>query len=429
MLCENGFYPPLPDGNPHPIGLCENCQAVIQFEEPVAEPQVCAACGAASIRVLDAREPKGFFSNLEPEDFEGQFEWTPRSTRPSMGISGPPFESEALVGNALVASLKDHILSINDRGGAGGFCFQPAQVYGDSKQGAYAVEEAQSPRVSVSTGSPPYLVALLARRVTDILLVSIENWPGGVFADPTTVEGRAAWYSFAFWLRLAAGVHLDVDALELQAGFRSLPRKGRAIGQAFLSDQLENGAGYCRELARPERFRELLKLADPAMDGSIAARWTELVSLPGAAAPHAAECDTSCNRCLRDFHNLPYHGLLDWRLALDMARVAWSASSTVDLCSAWNGLINPWANLVDGTNAPLPAMLARLGYGSPTRFGTLRGYVHQGRPVVVIEHHPLWQDNHPEWFAAKEEACAQYPKHEIKAINPFRVLRRPADCV
>jgi Distinct helicase family with a unique C-terminal domain including a metal-binding cysteine cluster len=420
VLVENGFNPPLPDQNPHPIGLCENCQAVIPFEGPMSEPQTCEVCGETSLRVLDAREPKGFFTNLEPEDFEGQFEWTPRSTRPSMSISGSPFESEALVGNAMVASLKDNILSINDNAGAGGFCFRPAQVYGESKDGAYAVEEAQGERAYISTGGPTYQIVLLARRLTDILLIGIENWPEGVFADPTTVEGRAAWYSFAFWLRLAAGAYLDVDALELQAGFRSLSRNGQAIGQAFLCDQLENGAGYCRELARLKRFRVLLEQANPTHD-SITAQWI--------AAVHAAECDTSCNHCLRDFHNLPYHGLLDWRLALDMARAASLTTSMVDLDSPWGGLGNPWANLVEGTNAPVPNTLARLGYAAPTRFGTLRGYVHQGRPVVLLERHPLWQDSHPVWLATVTEARLRHPAHEIRAINPFRVLRRPADCV
>jgi hypothetical protein len=196
-----------------------------------------------------------------------------------------------------------------------------------------------------------------------------------------------------------------------------------------LCDQLENGAGYCRELARPEMFSELLRLADPTINGSIAAQWTELVPLPGAATPHAAECDTSCNRCLRDFHTLPYHGLLDWRLALDMARVASSTPSTLDLHSAWSGIANPWANLVEGTNAPVPLTLARLGYAAPISFGTLRGYVHQGRPIVLIERHPLWQDDHPTWIAAIQEARTRYPSHQITPINPFQVLRRPADCV
>src|SRR5258708_7170628 len=73
----------------------------------------------------------------------------------------------------------------------------------------------------ISTFGLSHRIALLSRRMTDILLVSIDKWPVGIFADPTTVVGRAAWYSFAFLLRTAAAAQLDVDTLELQAGFRS----------------------------------------------------------------------------------------------------------------------------------------------------------------------------------------------------------------
>ncbi len=33
---------------------------------------------------------------------------------------------------------------------------------------------------------------------------------------------------------------------------------------------------------------------------------------------HSSECDSSCYDCLRDYFNMRYHPLLDWRLAADM---------------------------------------------------------------------------------------------------------------
>ncbi len=266
--------------------------------------------------------------------------------------------------------------------------------------------------------------------MTDILLTSISKWPAGVFADPTTVEGRAAWYSFAFWLRLAAGAELDVDALELQSGFRSIESDGRAIGQAFLSDALENGAGYSRALAEPSEFLRLLAQADPGTPGSVASKWTEREVHSGSTEPHGLTCDTSCNRCLRDFHNQAYHGLLDWRLALDMARLAASASVRIDLDGLWGNGPNPWTAIVKGPGAPVPAALQRLGYASPMPFGTLRGYVHTGdKKKILIERHPMWQSDHEEWLAAEAEARATYPGFKIDHANPFRILRRPADYV
>ncbi len=136
-------------------------------------------------------------------------------------------------------------------------------------------------------------------------------------------------------------------------------------------------------------------------------------------APHAAECDTSCSLCIRDFHNLAYHGLLDWRLALDMTRIASSSDATVDLDSQWNDHYNPWSNLVAGSNAPVPAVMARLGYEPPAEFGPLRGYVKHKQRLVMIERHPLWRDDHPSWGAAESAARKRYPECEVKGMEPF----------
>lgn len=177
-------------------------------------------------------------------------------------------------------------------------------------------------------------MSLLSRRRTDSLLVDIKAWPKGVYADPKTAVGRAGWYSFAFLLRVAAAELLDADTLELDAGFRSLPKDGLAAAQAFLCDKLENGAGYCTRLSCLDEFRKLLEQADPDVKDSIAAKWL--------ATGHAGDCDTSCNLCLRDFYKMPYHGLLDWRLGLDMASLA-TTGVAPDLTSKWGKTDNAWA--------------------------------------------------------------------------------------
>lgn len=422
VVSESGFVPALPAQN-YALAICGNCQAVIYPYQPnqrITGSQLqktqCPICHTNELRCLDAREPKGFFTDLQPQDFDGRFEWQPRSTRPSLSV-------DANIGfpvnlfNASVYAFNDNIISVNDNGGNGGFDFQQASIYGKPIPGAYAVSPEKSNYVT-SSGNK-HRIALLSRRKTDILLVNLKQWSTGVFADPTTVVGRAAWYSFAFWLRVAAASLLDVDALELQAGFRSLEQNGINIGQAFLCDQLENGAGYCKHLAQADVFQKLMEQANPSFPNSIASVWLN---------SQGHDCDTSCNLCLRDYQNLAYHGLLDWRLALDMARLVSNATS-IDLSSPWgSNLPNPWLSLVQGA---VPATLQRLGYGSPTQFKTLTGYVHQNpkRQAILILRHPLWQDDHPEWITAVADAQAQYPLYAVSDANPFMVLRRPGECV
>jgi hypothetical protein len=137
---------------------------------------------------------------------------------------------------------------------------------------------------------------------------------------------------------------------------------------------------------------------------------------------------------LRDYQNLAYHRLL-----------VLSASATIDLNSPNGSIPNPWSELYQGMNAPITATLQRLGYGLPTQFGTLTGYVHQNpkRQTILILRHPLWQDDHPEWIAseampslrdatrtasfANAKAQTPYRDYEVKPVNPFLILRRPGD--
>ena len=89
-------------------------------------------------------------------------------------------------------------------------------------------------------------------------------------------------------------------------------------------------------------------------------------------SPHGEECDTSCNRCLRDFYNLSYHGLLDWRLAIDMTRLALNSRAVVDLEARWTPYVNPWQSLCSEENSPVSIMLENLGFTRATEYAGLQ---------------------------------------------------------
>lgn len=442
VVSEPGFAIPLGKKNDRLIGLCSYCQAVatdlavttLNATTGKYDKITCPTCGTATaMQPVDAREPLGFFTNFKPRDFDGQFEWTPRSTRPAIGLKIVAGSIEQAA-NVNLNATNDLIISLNDNNDQGGFLFQPAKHRdGWLGEGAYAVEEDGEKGYVDVLPTERRRVALLSQRRTDILLTDLQIWPNGVLADPRQVEGRAAWYSFAFWLRLVAGAYLDIDLLELQAGFRVVTAPdGTPSGQAFLSDQLENGAGYCRHLADPDRFQALLRHTDPTFRErgapSVAGKWLNSQNTSEGRAGHAAECDTSCNLCLRDFGNLPYHGLLDWRLALDMGRLAVDAGAKIDLISDWQGgTPNPWRKLTEGDNAPLPNLLKQMGFEA-TELGQLKVYHNTRLYITLVECHPLWQETHPSYQKTRQLAeAAGY--ENIRMMNPFMALRRPISCV
>src|SRR5262249_31792905 len=116
-----------------------------------------------------------------------------------------------------------------------------------------ALTKVEVPLSVIAAGGAPDTRALAAIKLTDVMILRIRTWPIGIDGVPVPtarrsgVEARAAFYSLGFILRRAAAVILDVHERELKVGLRTVPDpNGQVVGegQIFLSDTLENGAGY-----------------------------------------------------------------------------------------------------------------------------------------------------------------------------------------
>jgi hypothetical protein len=120
---------------------------------------------------------------------------------------------------------------------------------------------------------------------------------------------RAAWTSLAFALRAAAADLLQVEVRELDAGVRLIATNDGddLYPEVFLTDVIENGAGYVTHIAQADVFERMLDHAE-----RLIAEWDD---------PARHGCDSACYRCLKDWSNNPYHPLLDWRLAADALEI------------------------------------------------------------------------------------------------------------
>jgi ATP-dependent helicase YprA (DUF1998 family) len=292
-----------PEGPTGPVGLCRACAGV----DPAGSP-ACPTCGSASAagnyRVTIVAEPRGFRTNYRaPEDYDGTFEFTPRSGHARLSVADTLASSE--LGHLTFRHGKARVLVVNDAGGAD---FRLVRAGG--LDGLFSLDLLNDPLRARALGlpSPPadtstaQSIALGAWTVTDALLVGLHAIPAHLDLDPTLLEARAAWTSFGFLLRAAASRLLDVEPNELRVGVFPQPDAyGGVTGAAFLADNLDNGAGYATYLGEnPELLLSAARnLAQDYRD-------------------HADSCDSSCYRCLRDHSNAAYHPLLDWRLAGDL---------------------------------------------------------------------------------------------------------------
>jgi DEAD/DEAH box helicase domain-containing protein len=149
---------------------------------------------------------------------------------------------------------------------------------------------------------------------TDVMSCAFKGADGigkdGILDVADQVSARPALASFAEFLKQAVAFELDVSPDEFRVGRQPLTLEATRTEQVFLADALENGAGYSRMAADPATLRQWLR----KHYGREQARWVKPF--------HSENCDRSCPDCLRNYGNRFSHGLLDWRLALDLAEVA-----------------------------------------------------------------------------------------------------------
>ena len=349
-----------PLGPARHIGICRACSHVEEGVSAFAlsgsdRPPSCPACTSAEgmYTHVELREPEGFFAPTRPpfkRDFDGNFSWRARSLAPRTGSNLETEARERAVGPETIAvhAGKGRRYAVNDNGGSL-FRFAPVEAT-NMWSGAYAELGAieRSPLIKVHEHQA-ISVALGATQQTDLFLfgprepvfrkygyrLDLSPVPH-VNGFPDDRTGRkAAWYSLAALLRKSAGVLLDIQPSEIAAGIHGAVTKD--VGArvfAFLSDTLDNGAGYCTHLAEPEIFVRLMDATDAML-----AKFR--------AGSHGDECRGSCYECLRDYTNMAYHPLLDWRLAADLLTIMRGDQLDVDRQNATTLLAN-WAADTEG---------------------------------------------------------------------------------
>ena len=114
---------------------------------------------------------------------------------------------------------------------------------------------------------------------------------------------------------------------------------------------------------------------------------------------------------------MQYHPLLDWRLALDMVRLALDPAALIDLAQPY------WSTLVQRTAAPY---FRGLNYTPTTLAGLPAGHDPNAREVLIIIH-PLWDQDPSNLCPAVSSAIAQAEargwRWNLRTV--FRAVRFP----
>jgi hypothetical protein len=267
--------------------------------------------------------------------------------------------------------------------------------------------------VAFQRTEPEEALGIVAPKTTDLLRLRPTEIPHGLWLDPLSSRGavKAAFYSAAFMLRSVAAESMDIDPEELDiSNVRrvELPT-GAFAGEIIINDHLANGAGFTAWLA--SQWATVLAStvqATPPDDSYIGS----IIS-----AAHRAQCDSSCYDCLRQYRNMSYHGLLDWRLGLALLRGMVTTTFTCGLDGSFSTPeLDGWLPFAEQLRDTFC-----VSFGcTQKQFGILPGMQVGSRDVIVV--HPLWDTNHPTGCLA--DAMASSMIGQPLFLDTFNILRR-----
>ena len=274
-------------------------------------------------------------------------------------------------------------------------------------------------------------IRLASRKNTNVFKLEVKPVPGLALDPYKTDNGhldfwaqgvRSAYYSLSFILQRAVASKLDIDPVEIEVV--KLMRSGNDTGVICLADEKINGSGFVKDLY--DKFDDYaLQLILNGSDSF----FRHMLS-----HEHDANCDSACYSCLQVYRNMPYHGLLDWRLGIALLRIIVDDDYKC-------GLDYNFAEYPELRSWPLIAYqliknfrdIFKPGYELDKYKGV--PFIHNGNGEVIVATHPLWDvqlNNNLSRFLAQLKRGIKNQIHtdiiDFKCCDTFNLSRRMASC-
>jgi len=317
---------------------CTNCKTV--YTETNDETY-CKLCNGPLIN-FNTITPMGFCVDYDqsPRNFDGRFEFNARAGQvtldPKSNLNNiVPLKNLVISSNQIPDDGIVHLVNDND-----GDFFKFGNIPGTKK---WVVKEHMSNPNMTLQNEDNY--ALLASKHTGVITLALKKLSLDYCQNIENPYQRAAFLSWGYLIRKSICLELDIETNEFNIGYRISPKD--KVHEIYIVETAENGAGYCNYLngTDDKEISEKVFIKNFTKDEKI---YAELLK------DDHKDCMSSCYDCLRDYYNQQEHNLLNWRLALDLARVSNDKNELFDFsqeywCNFFNDYLNKLlANKDDG---------------------------------------------------------------------------------
>lgn len=426
LIYRNGEWSPIP-GSPVPekrwMVRCENCHFTQTSESPPSEPR-CPECGCGpdeepvAFRFFEFAVPLAFRTSLGPGNDAKEEEEILATGAASVAESSLEVPVRVPLTNTdLSLARGGRVYRVNNRRGR---LFRGA--LGTTRRHHIELNDqwiderfSDADGMVFTPASDWHEIAIAAPKTTDVLCIRPASVCPGLNLDPTCSGGaiKAAYYSAAFIIRSVTAELLDTDPEEIDVSNvrrTELGESATKIGEIVLSDHLSNGAGYVSWLNShwADVLTRIVSLTEPT-NTFIGALISE---------QHRRECDSSGYDCLRQYRNMSFHGLLDWRLGLTLLRCFHSTEFVAGLGGGELSYpdLEGW---IDFASRRRDAFCESFRC-TPIDIGPLPGFRVGGLNIMVV--HPLWDTRQHTGILA--ESVARVAPAQVGFVDTFNLLRR-----
>lgn len=296
------------------IHICENC-GFTTLEDSI---QTCDICKTALLP-YECAIPTGYIANSKQKDFNGNFAWNPVVSSATIDSRKTKVEfkylsnSNIMIGNNVIPET-GVVYTVNTNGGK---LFNITKKIGDEK-GWYDKNLIYSKDIMPEEKE----IALYTQKVTGVLEIFVNNFNSDLCLKPIETDFKyqsqaikSAFLSWGTLLRKSITSKLDIETTELSCNYIVIPHEGNNFPAIYMIEKLENGAGYTSYLGSTDDETKKEIFIKPFLPGGEMYQYL-------MKDMHTQQCDLSCYDCLRDYYNQQNHGLLNWRLGLDLAQIA-----------------------------------------------------------------------------------------------------------
>lgn len=357
-----------------PLFRCNQCgYSTMTIDATHADCPICSE----EMEKIEVCSPLGFCVDYDipPQDFNGSFDWySPNSEikldcdgylHPCHQVNNLQLRNNSKTSEGLVHQVNDnngdfYIMGLNPN-----YIWVSRSAYPQEMQSSLVLQYEKK-------------LAFVLSKTTGVLTLSILDTPETVCLDSLSNNNwyaiKAAFLSWGYLVRRAVASYLDIETSELSVGFHISTITHKP--EVFIVERLENGSGYCNYLSG-KKYKEVPyeAIIEPLIKGG------SLYNIL-CDSSHQKNCTSSCYDCIRDYSNQREHPILDWRLGLDMAKLAFSSDAIIDFDTEY------WISYMEEV---VPSLLEK-NHLTLSHEGNMYFAMKKEGEIYGIITHPLWSE-------------------------------------